>query len=218
MTSRPAVVATAVVFLSALTADPARADAAGNSPEGRASPADQPPTGSPAGPALAPPAEPPGSYIGQVVIANIVGFTATTILGSSGNQLYSFKARLGWYALLPYLTASPAVHLGHGKPARAAISLLSRGLPILAAWGGLKLDNAICPPDADSCVPLFMLLGFSTGLAAAGAIDALLAKEPAVASPPPLPLASPGAVRASLAPIFFIGRAGTITAGVAAIF
>ena len=131
------------------------------------------------------PRAPARAYIAQVLAANVVGGAATAYLG--------IKTSAGVYSsLAPYVLASPLVHVAHGNPGRATLSLLSRGIPILATLGGAFLDRKIAPCDtrtSDCDVPFiaFTALGFFGGLGLAGAIDVFLAQAPTDSPTPSTP-------------------------------
>jgi len=161
-------------------------------------------------PAVSPQATPPArsrAYIAQVLAGNVVGGAATAYLG--------IKTHTGLYeSMAPYVLASPLVHVGHGNPGRATLSLLSRGIPILTTLGGALLDDKLAPCDShrsDCDVPFvaFTILGFLAGVGAAGAIDVFLAQIPSEPPPPP---------QATMSLSFSTGPSGRTTLGLMGTF
>ena len=139
------------------------------------------------------------SYVGQILLANLVGVGGTVLLG--------LETHAGWYSLSPYLLVGPIVHVARGNPGRTAISFLLHGASIVGVIGGVALDRHIfC---TDFCVPVFTTLGLLGGVGLAIAVDVGLGHD------------IPGGVaghRASLTPILSVARSGGGTIGLAATF
>jgi hypothetical protein len=100
-------------------------------------------------------------YGWQIVAADLVGLTV------------ALSARSGRLAAGIYLFDGAFIHSMHGRPGRAAASVLLRaGLPIAGAF---ILGTATQPDDE---FPVGLVLGFGLGLATAALLDATLIARP----------------------------------------
>lgn len=170
-----------------------------------------------------PPANAPGGstaaaprywYGWQTLIAD----AAAVAVGSGCLYLYLkdvIDADDGKQCFVPFVLASPGVHLVHRGPLRALGSLgLRVGLPVLGLLVGLGSDDGNSGGDQSGLHFDGAVSGFALGLVLGLAIDTLLAFDPVGPSPAGSPSAT---ATAHLAPTFQV-RPGGGAVGLVATF